>query len=113
MSDQFYKNIYALYDYATQLDFHQPPHLPPVLEVTKLQISFETPTSSRFSWIPESRSSESSTSSRPASVNPHQRACGFCKRNGERPEVFMSHSIKVNGKVTCPYLQSHKCELCG
>jgi len=39
--------------------------------------------------------------------------CGFCKRNGERSEYWKNHSLKVDGKVTCPMLFKHACELCG
>lgn len=37
--------------------------------------------------------------------------CGFCKRNGETPQVYESHTIRdTNGKVICPYLRNHRCE---
>lgn len=39
--------------------------------------------------------------------------CGFCKKNGEPEDFYKSHVSKLNGKTTCPVLQSHKCELCG
>lgn len=42
-----------------------------------------------------------------------QKNCGFCKRNGEASSVYQSHNLKENGKVACPILRNHVCELCG
>ncbi|XP_038217188.1 uncharacterized protein LOC119836048 isoform X2 [Zerene cesonia] len=43
--------------------------------------------------------------------------CSFCKKNGERPKVYMTHWVKekVGNKfiVTCPVLRSHVCSQCG
>lgn len=40
--------------------------------------------------------------------------CGFCKRNGESPEVYNSHACKnLDGTCACPILRKHICELCG
>lgn len=51
-------------------------------------------------------------------VMQHQRfatskMCNFCKRNGDPRPFFTSHNLRENGKVTCPILQEHTCELCG
>lgn len=42
-----------------------------------------------------------------------KKMCNFCKRNGETSTVFLSHNLREEGKVTCPILWKHKCELCG
>ena len=34
-------------------------------------------------------------------------------RNGETREVYQSHNLREGGRVTCPVLRQHKCELCG
>ncbi|XP_034231423.1 nanos homolog 1-like [Thrips palmi] len=43
--------------------------------------------------------------------------CSFCKKNGERPEVYMDHKLHEvtdEGKrVSCPILRSVKCPICG
>ncbi|RVE49945.1 hypothetical protein evm_005413 [Chilo suppressalis] len=43
--------------------------------------------------------------------------CTFCRKNGETPLVFMTHTVKetVGNKniVTCPILRSHVCATCG
>ena len=40
--------------------------------------------------------------------------CGFCRKNDERKEFYTSHRLKdANGKVICPILRKHQCELCG
>ncbi|KAL4647397.1 hypothetical protein GN956_G7940 [Arapaima gigas] len=34
--------------------------------------------------------------------------CGFCKQNGETPEVYRGHRLKANdGRVMCPILRSY------
>ncbi|KPP71906.1 hypothetical protein Z043_109136 [Scleropages formosus] len=39
--------------------------------------------------------------------------CGFCKQNGETPEVFRAHRLKAkDGRVTCPILRSYTCPEC-
>jgi len=46
----------------------------------------------------------------------HRRAfCGFCKKNGEPPAIYNSHSLndRQGGKVTCPYLRGLVCDQCG
>lgn len=43
--------------------------------------------------------------------------CTFCRKNGETPLVYMTHTVKekVGNKnvVTCPILRSHVCSTCG
>lgn len=47
-------------------------------------------------------------------VQHHEPGCGFCKRNREPSQVYLSHKLKdESGKVTCPQLSRHICELCG
>lgn len=45
-----------------------------------------------------------------------QKMCTFCRKNGETPVVYMTHSVKerVGNKqiVTCPILRSHVCATC-
>ncbi|KAI3380897.1 hypothetical protein SNEBB_002416 [Seison nebaliae] len=42
-------------------------------------------------------------------------SCVFCRKNGERPEIYKSHCLKSrDGKVIqCPILRSYTCPLCG
>ncbi|KAI1293794.1 Nanos -like protein 1 [Halotydeus destructor] len=48
------------------------------------------------------------------SRNKPTKFCGFCRTNGETMENCSSHSLKdASGKVTCPILSRHVCELCG
>ncbi|KAJ2939082.1 hypothetical protein O0L34_g10272 [Tuta absoluta] len=46
-----------------------------------------------------------------------QKMCTFCRKNGETPIVYMTHSLKekVENKyvVSCPILRSHVCSTCG
>ena len=42
-----------------------------------------------------------------------KRSCGFCKSNGEPPEVVKSHVMKEGEKVICPHLRKLVCKLCG
>ena len=43
-----------------------------------------------------------------------KKVCVFCKNNGERPDVFMSHVLKDgDGRVVCPVLRKYTCPLCG
>ncbi|XP_050358122.1 uncharacterized protein LOC126778525 [Nymphalis io] len=46
-----------------------------------------------------------------------QKMCTFCRKNGETPVVYMTHSVKEklgnNYVVTCPILRSHVCSICG
>ncbi|KAJ8705895.1 hypothetical protein PYW07_010672 [Mythimna separata] len=43
--------------------------------------------------------------------------CTFCRKNGETPLVYMTHSVRENvgnqNIVTCPILRSHVCSTCG
>ncbi|XP_063912051.1 nanos homolog 3 [Zophobas morio] len=40
--------------------------------------------------------------------------CTLCRKNGEPPEVFFSHCLRsVDGKIMCPVLRKHICDLCG
>lgn len=56
-----------------------------------------------------------------ASLIAHRRAserpgyyCALCKKNGETPEFYRSHVLRdAFGKVVCPVLYSHSCEICG
>ncbi|CAG9790029.1 unnamed protein product [Diatraea saccharalis] len=49
-------------------------------------------------------------------INPGK-ICTFCRKNGETPLVFMTHTVKemIGNKnvVTCPILRSHVCATCG
>lgn len=43
-----------------------------------------------------------------------QTYCYLCKKNCEPSEVYSSHTVKSrDGRVTCPVLRKHICELCG
>lgn len=56
--------------------------------------------------------SSSSSSSSPMLSSPP--GCGFCKRNREAHEVYMSHELKdTSGRVTCPQLRKYRCPGCG
>ncbi|CAH0598630.1 unnamed protein product [Chrysodeixis includens] len=43
--------------------------------------------------------------------------CTFCRKNGETPLVYMTHTVKEKvghqNIVTCPILRSHVCSTCG
>lgn len=40
--------------------------------------------------------------------------CGFCKRNNEPEAIYQQHKLKDQfGRVVCPQLARHICELCG
>ena len=40
--------------------------------------------------------------------------CVFCKNNGERTDIYMSHVLKDSeGRVMCPVLRKYTCPLCG
>ncbi|XP_052771035.1 uncharacterized protein LOC128210721 [Mya arenaria] len=40
--------------------------------------------------------------------------CVFCKNNGERTDMYTSHSVKdESGRVLCPVLRKYTCPLCG
>merc|ERR1712129_15215 len=40
--------------------------------------------------------------------------CGFCKRNGEIPEIYQAHRLSDSqGRVLCPQLRVLVCDLCG
>ncbi|XP_075987779.1 uncharacterized protein LOC142984216 isoform X2 [Anticarsia gemmatalis] len=43
--------------------------------------------------------------------------CTFCRKNGETPLVYMTHTVKEKvgnqNVVTCPILRSHVCSTCG
>ncbi|CAK1594874.1 unnamed protein product [Parnassius mnemosyne] len=43
--------------------------------------------------------------------------CAFCRKNGERPDIYMGHSVreKIGGAyiVTCPILKEYVCSVCG
>ena len=40
--------------------------------------------------------------------------CVFCKNNGERSDIYMSHVLKDSeGRVTCPVLRKYTCPFCG
>ncbi|XP_026760082.1 uncharacterized protein LOC113519227 [Galleria mellonella] len=45
------------------------------------------------------------------------KVCTFCRKNGETPVVFMTHTVKERvGNtfiVSCPILRSHVCSTCG
>ncbi|XP_059062761.1 uncharacterized protein LOC131855498 [Achroia grisella] len=45
------------------------------------------------------------------------KVCTFCRKNGETPVVYMTHTVKEKiGNtfiVTCPILRSHVCSTCG
>lgn len=42
------------------------------------------------------------------------KVCTFCKTNGEREEIYTSHSLKdSNDKITCPILMRYSCPVCG
>jgi hypothetical protein len=51
--------------------------------------------------------------SSPSSPSLGNKMCAFCKRNGETSTVYTSHNLRERGKVTCPILWKHSCELCG
>uniref|UniRef100_T1KF12 Nanos-type domain-containing protein n=1 Tax=Tetranychus urticae TaxID=32264 RepID=T1KF12_TETUR len=40
--------------------------------------------------------------------------CVLCKKNGETEEFYQSHTLRdPQGRVTCPILVKHVCEICG
>ena len=40
--------------------------------------------------------------------------CTFCKTNGEKEEIYTSHSLKDSAdKITCPILMRYACPVCG
>ncbi|KAL0859754.1 hypothetical protein ABMA27_010113 [Loxostege sticticalis] len=45
------------------------------------------------------------------------KVCSFCRKNGETPMVYMTHTVKERAGnrqvVTCPILRSHVCSTCG
>ena len=42
------------------------------------------------------------------------KSCTFCKTNGEREEIYTSHSLKdANDRITCPILALYSCPICG
>ena len=43
------------------------------------------------------------------------RECKFCKNNGETTQMYRSHSLRnpSDGRLICPVLRDHVCELCG
>lgn len=54
------------------------------------------------------------------SLNPRLRGaaakpgCGFCKKNGETEEFYLSHKLRdENNNVTCPVLLEYRCAVCG
>ncbi|XP_050678985.1 uncharacterized protein LOC126975229 [Leptidea sinapis] len=56
---------------------------------------------------------------RPASTSTkyeESKMCTLCKKNGERPQVYMDHNLKEKKDkryvVTCPILRSHVCTIC-
>ncbi|XP_048124994.1 nanos homolog 1 [Alosa alosa] len=57
-------------------------------------------------------SSENSVCS--SSTNRNSRdGCGFCRQNGETPDIYLSHKLKArDGKVLCPILRSYVCPTC-
>lgn len=43
----------------------------------------------------------------------HKRICSFCKRNGERSDVYSTHTLKdENGGIKCPILFNYVCPTC-
>ena len=43
-----------------------------------------------------------------------KKVCVFCKNNGERTDIYMSHVLKdTQGRVVCPILRKYTCPLCG
>lgn len=44
---------------------------------------------------------------------PPKKECAFCKENGERFELYTSHSLRRGRRVECPILRGHVCEICG
>lgn len=56
-------------------------------------------------------------SQRPVWPGESVKPCSFCKKNGERPELYNDHQLHQvthEGKrVSCPVLRSVKCPICG
>ncbi|XP_043234304.1 uncharacterized protein LOC122387827 [Amphibalanus amphitrite] len=49
----------------------------------------------------------------PAPKRSGKSACAFCRKNGESKEIVTSHDLRdSSGRVLCPILRSHVCELC-
>ena len=43
-----------------------------------------------------------------------KKGCVFCKNNGEKSEIYLSHVLKDNeGRVLCPILRKYVCPICG
>jgi len=66
----------------------------------------------RFTRTGSSSSASSTTFS--SSSRDHRRdTCGFCIKNGETEEVYMSHRLKTrDGRILCPILRSYVCPFC-
>lgn len=40
--------------------------------------------------------------------------CKFCLKNGEAEIIYENHVLRdEDGRIACPILRSHNCELCG
>ena len=66
------------------------------------------------------RSTQDTPKPEPRPARPHfgikpGRKCKFCKNNGESKDQFSSHVLRNpnTGKLICPVLRSHICEMCG
>ncbi|XDV20146.1 hypothetical protein PO909_025522 [Leuciscus waleckii] len=57
--------------------------------------------------------SASSTTFSSSSRDHRRDTCGFCLKNGESEEVYMSHRLKArDGRILCPILRSYVCPFC-
>jgi len=41
-----------------------------------------------------------------------QDGCGFCISTGECKDIWSSHSLRQDGKITCPVLRKYVCPIC-
>lgn len=48
----------------------------------------------------------------PARTNGLKFFCKFCKKNGEHPQKYMSHSLFNDNELVCPILATHLCDNC-
>lgn len=72
-----------------------------------------TPIVTKVFYQPTHQRQQSSRSFYNTTGNKAGIGCKFCKTNGERKSYYMSHTLRVAGKVSCPVLRNYKCDVCG
>ncbi|KAJ8708146.1 hypothetical protein PYW08_010512 [Mythimna loreyi] len=122
------KNFYELFPTEKRgYEFKPPIPSPPVPNYKLVSSNFSPtqPLNSAKVLPPRMPTSPFRVPSRPnygPSSSKHQdtkagKMCTFCRKNGETPLVYMTHSVRENvgsqSIVTCPILRSHVCSTCG